>query len=73
MRTRASDNEATIQRRLADARQDLEHAAEFDYIVVNENFETALGEICEIVNARREGCAVEKPRPARLLDELLRT
>src|SRR5579862_7538322 len=30
LRTRASDNEATIRRRLADARHDLEHATEFD-------------------------------------------
>jgi guanylate kinase len=73
LRTRASDSEATIQRRLADARQDLEHAAEFDYVLVNEDFDTALAELCEIVNARREGCALAKPRPAQLLEELLKT
>ena len=73
LRARASDPEATIQRRLADARQDLQHAAEFDYLVVNDNFDVALGEMCEIVKARREGCAVEKPRPTQLLAELLKT
>jgi guanylate kinase len=73
LRARASDPEATIQRRLADARQDLQHAAEFDYLVVNDQFDTALGELCEIVKARREGCAVEKARPAQLLAELLKT
>jgi len=71
LRARASDAEATIQRRLADARQDLQHAAEFDYIVVNDNFDTALGELCEIVKARREGCAIERARPTNLLRELL--
>ena len=73
LRARASDSEATIQRRLADAQKDLEHAAEFDYLIVNDNFDAALGELCEIVKARREGCAVERPRPTGLLEELLRT
>ena len=71
LRARASDSEATIQRRLADAQKDLEHAAEFDYWIVNDNFDTALAELSEIVKSRREGCAIEKPRPAQLLAELL--
>jgi guanylate kinase len=71
LRARASDSETTIQRRLADAQKDLEHAAEFDYLIVNDNFDTALGELCEIVKARREGCAIARERPTRLLAELL--
>jgi len=71
LRARASDNEATIQRRLADARQDLQHAAEFDYKIVNDNFATALDELCEIVKARREGCELPQTRHAALLKELL--
>ena len=73
LRARASDSETTIQRRLADARQDLQHAAEFDYIIVNDNFDVALGELCEIVKGRREGCAIARGRPTALLDDLLRT
>jgi len=72
LRARASDNEATIQRRLADARQDLEHATEFDYWLINEDFATALDELSEIVKARREGCAIARPRPAQLLQDLLK-
>lgn len=71
LRARASDSEATIQRRLADARQDLQHAAEFDYLIVNENFAAALDELGEIVKARRAGCAIARPRPTQLLQELL--
>jgi guanylate kinase len=73
LRARASDPEATIQRRLSDARQDLQHATEFDYIIVNDNFDVALGELCEIVKGRRDGCAIARERPAALLDDLLRT
>jgi guanylate kinase len=71
LRARASDSEATIQRRLADARQDLEHAREFDYLIVNDDFNAALGELCEIVESRRQGCALARPRPDALLTELL--
>jgi guanylate kinase len=71
LRTRASDSEETIRRRLADAHADLAHAAEFDYIVVNEDFNAALAELREIVAARREGCELAKPRHAALLGDLL--
>ena len=72
LRSRASDSEETILRRLADARRDLEHAAEFDYVVVNDNFDSALDEICAIVDHRRRGAAKPKTDHADLLADLLR-
>jgi guanylate kinase len=72
LRSRASDSEETILRRLADARRDLEHAADFDYIVVNDDFESALDEICGIVEHRRRGEASPKRDYAPLLADLLR-
>jgi guanylate kinase len=72
LRSRASDSEETILRRLADVRRDLEHAAEFDYIVVNDNFDSALDEICSIVEHRRGGAAMSKRDHAALLADLLR-
>jgi guanylate kinase len=72
LRSRASDSEETILRRLADARRDLEHAGDFDYIVVNDDFETALDEICAIVEHRRRGETSPKRDYASLLADLLR-
>ena len=72
LRSRASDSEETILRRLADARRDLEHAAEFDYVVVNDNFDSALDEICDIVDHRRRGGAKRKTDHPDLLADLLR-
>jgi guanylate kinase len=72
LRSRASDSEDTILRRLADARRDLEHARDFDYIVVNDDFESALDEICAIVDARRRGVESPKGDYALLLADLLR-
>jgi guanylate kinase len=72
LRSRASDSEETILRRLADVRRDLEHAADFDYVVVNDNFDSALDEICSIVEHRRRHAAAPKRDHAALLADLLR-
>ena len=72
LRSRASDSEETILRRLADVRRDLEHAAEFDYIVVNDKFDSALDEICSIVEHRRRGEAMPTRDHTALLADLLR-
>ena len=72
LRSRASDSEETILRRLADARRDLEHAGDFDYIVVNDDFDSALDEICDIVERRRRGTIRPRRDHAALLADLLR-
>ena len=71
LRTRASDNEDTIRRRLADSRRDMAHAGEFDYVVVNDAFETALAELRAIVAAHRRGQRAPHADHAALLHELL--
>jgi guanylate kinase len=71
LRSRASDSEETIRRRLTDSRRDLAHAEEFDYKVVNDDFASALAELRAIVEARRQGRAAPKRDHARLLAELL--
>ncbi|MBU6198738.1 MAG: guanylate kinase [Xanthomonadaceae bacterium] len=71
LRTRASDSEATIRRRLADAHADLAHATEFDYTIVNDNFDAALEQLREIVTGCREGCALPAQDHSALLARLL--
>ncbi len=53
LRTRAADNAATIARRLADSREEIAHAGDFDYIIVNDQFADALADLRAIVTARR--------------------
>ena len=72
LRARASDSDAVIRRRLADSRQDIAHAEEFDYLVVNDDFATALGEMCAIVESRRLQRDHQKQQYAALLSDLLR-
>ncbi|MBL0028788.1 MAG: guanylate kinase [Rhodanobacteraceae bacterium] len=71
LRTRAKDTEATILRRLADSRKEIAHAWEFDYIVVNEVFDTALAEISTIVRATRLHRRVQQQRLKGLVDSLI--
>lgn len=56
MRARGQDAEAVIQRRLEAARGEMEHAGEFDYAIINKDFETAKRELAEIIQK-------ERPRP----------
>jgi len=72
LRSRAADSEAVIRRRLADSRDDIAHAGEFDYLIVNDDFASALAELRAIVTARRLRCPAQSPRHAALLEDLLR-
>ncbi len=53
LRRRATDAPAAIERRLLTATRELEHFAEYDYLVVNDNLETALKELSSIYVAAR--------------------
>ena len=52
LRGRGTDAEDVIQRRLRDAATDMTHWSEFDYVVVNDDFERALGDLHAIVHGR---------------------
>ena len=55
LRARATDSEATIEKRLAASREEIAHAHEFDCIVVNDKFEDAVAGLQAIVHAARAG------------------
>ena len=50
LRDRRTDSEAVIERRLRDARSDMSHWDEFDYVVINEDLERAVGDLEDIIN-----------------------
>jgi guanylate kinase len=68
---RATDTPAVISRRLRDAVADMSHYREFDYVVVNDDFERALSELGDIVAGRGEALRSDRVQLAGLLDELL--
>jgi len=53
LRKRGQDDDATIQRRLAAAHLELQHAHEADFIVINDDFERALIDLRHLVAASR--------------------
>lgn len=53
LRGRGTDSEQVVARRLAQARDDLGHWAEYDYLVVNDQFDSALADLGAIVRAER--------------------
>jgi guanylate kinase len=71
MRHRGQDSEEVIARRLAAARDEMSHYAEFDYVVVNEDFQTAVDEMCAIFTASRLRREVQAARRATLIATLL--
>lgn len=64
---RGQDSVEVIERRMRDARAEISHWDEFDYVVVNEDFETAVEELQAII---RDGRPVH-PVPAKKLKTLV--
>jgi guanylate kinase len=61
LRARGTDTDAVIRRRLADAAADMTHWREFDYVVVNDDFDRATGELADIIHGR--GATARGGRP----------
>jgi len=53
MRSRGQDSEVVIRRRLQNAREELGHAGEFKYAIINKDFDTARRELAEVIQAER--------------------
>lgn len=53
LRNRGQDDEQIIARRMRDAVAEISHYAEFDYLVVNDDFALALSELKSIIIANR--------------------
>ena len=73
LRGRGTDDETVIQRRLRDAVGDMSHWAEFDYVVVNDDFERALAELKAVVLRQDPAARADRPTLKPLIAELLNT
>ena len=71
MRNRGQDSEEVIAQRLAAAREEMSHYGEFDFVIVNEDFQTAVNEMCSIFIASRVRKDQQVARHARLITALL--
>jgi guanylate kinase len=53
MRGRGKDSDEVMRRRLQNAKEELEHAGEFKYAIINKDFDTARRELAEILRKER--------------------
>ncbi|MCK5354797.1 MAG: guanylate kinase [Methyloprofundus sp.] len=68
---RGQDDAATIERRMQDAVNEMSHYAEYDYLVVNDDFDIALTELKSIILANRLTIDQQQQRLKSLLLDLL--
>jgi len=71
LRGRGQDSEEIIARRMRDAVKEIEHFYEFDFLVINDDFDTALDELLTIFAAGRLRREVKQPQIADMIAELL--
>ena len=69
---RGQDSDEVVERRMRDARSELSHFPEYDYLVINDDFDTALGELRAIVTAERLRETRQAARYAAALAGMLR-
>ena len=71
LRGRGQDNEEVIASRMAQAQSECSHFQEFDYIVINDDFEQALIDLTTIVNNQRLKRSQQVVQHKVLLEELI--
>ena len=62
LRARAQDADAVIRRRLENAADEMSHAVEFEYAIINNNFDDALLDLRAVVRAERLAVARQLAR-----------
>lgn len=53
LRSRNTDSDEVVQKRLALAKNDISHASHFDYIIINDNFDDAVHDLYSIIGVQR--------------------
>jgi len=71
LNNRGQDDQAVIDHRLAEAQEEMSHFVEADYLVINDDFDTALSELRAIVISQRLKLANQQQKNHQLLKDLL--
>lgn len=67
---RATDTPAVIERRLRVARDEISHLTEFDYVIINKDFDTAAQDLQCVVRSQRLRLAAQLQRHLALINRL---
>lgn len=71
LRNRGQDSEEVIAKRMAKARAEISHYHDFDYLIMNDDFDASLQTLEHIVLARRQRMPLQQMRHAQTLKDLL--
>lgn len=71
LQKRGQDNDEVIERRMRDARNEMSHYGEYNYLIINDNFDNTVEELRSIIIARRHRLAAQQIRHADTLKNLL--
>ena len=66
---RGQDAAEVIERRLAAAREEIAHVSEFDYVIINQNFDVAVSDLVSIVRAQRLRVTAQLARHGELINQ----
>jgi len=70
LKGRGTDSAEVIARRLAAARDDIGHVEEFEYVIINDDFNTALQELQAVIRAQRLTAARQLQRHAGIIGKM---
>jgi guanylate kinase len=68
---RGQDDQAIVDRRMRDAVSEMKHYNEFDYLVINDDFEVALEDLSKIIQAQRLQLSQQSLKYQTLLNSLI--
>lgn len=68
--SRGKDSCEVIERRLSNAREEIGHVGEFDYVIINQNFDVAVVDLVSIVRATRLKVAAQLARHRDLINAM---
>lgn len=73
LRDRRTDSSEVIERRLRDAISDMSHWDEFDYVIINDDLDTAVVDIEAVLDGRGEASATSNPALRRTIERITRS
>lgn len=71
LNNRGQDSDAIIEGRMREAVSEMQHYAEYDYLIINDDFAVALEDLKAVFRANRLRRAAQQQRHQALLDQLL--
>lgn len=68
---RGQDSDDVIKHRMDKAREEMSHHVEYDYLIINDDFDTALNQLKSIVESQRLGIRRQLEKQAALIGDLM--